>query len=337
MPAQIDVAAPTARIGISPIADLAFCLFVVEKRSAGRGKWTQPWLAAITAEAPDLLSRIEQFWHDEGYYEWIELSLIADAAGTLFDESEDIDWTALTAAAAGEVPIGELRTEGAGVRRVLERRLSQLRDDSKRRGEYFTLLRDFWRFLLPFYEHSGRPAALKLAAEMREHVASGRDLESMLPANHLAMLDKYVPMVEEAEREGRLVLVALGLSGVGSGLLDVPGAMWLSYSPEARRAPAHQPEVAPRIATQLKVLSDPPRVTILLQLVHGPRSITALARVEGLSQPTVSVHVKLLREAGLLETQGARGRKLYFAPPEKVRALLEGIRDEFQASADDSC
>ncbi len=337
----MDSAAPAAiRVTMSPVADLGFCLFVVEKRASDRPrgqKWTQSWVTALDADAPELAARIRAFWHEQGYDEWAELSLIGDAAGVLFDGHAAIDWQALERAAAHSVPTGTLATEQPDVREIMEERLRELQTDDARRAAYFALLKEFWAFLAPFYEREGRPAALQLEAEVREQLASGRDFLAVLPPNHLAQLDRFRPMVEEAEREGRLVIIALGLSGVGSGLLEVPGGMTASFSSETRTNPERRREVAKKIAAQLKVLSDPTRLGLLLMLVHGPRSITDLARSEGLSQPTVSVHVKMLREAGLLESEGRRGQRLYFAPAQRVRGLLEGVMDEVQANCDDRC
>ena len=337
----MESAAPAAvRVTISPVADLGFCLFVVEKRATDpprAQKWTQSWVTALETDAPELAASIRAFWNSPGYAEWAELSLIGDAAGVLFDDRATIDWPALERAAGRNVEVGALATEQPDVRKLMAERLRELREDAARRDGYFALLREFWAFLGPFWEREGRPAATRLGSEVREQLDSGRDVLAVLPPNHLAQLDRFRPMVEESVRDGRLVIIALGLSGVGSGLLEVPGGMTASFSSETRTNLERRREVAKRIAGQMKVLSDPTRLGLLLMLIHGPRSITDLARSEGLSQPTVSVHVKMLREAGLLESEGRRGQRLYFAPAERVRGLLEGVLDEVKAHSDEQC
>ena len=53
-----------------------------------------------------------------------------------------------------------------------------------------------------------------------------------------------------------------------------------------------------------KVLADPARLRILSHLAAegcGPISVNELTEISGLSQPTVSHHLKRLTEAGLLE------------------------------------
>ncbi|WP_290184822.1 ArsR/SmtB family transcription factor [Corynebacterium glaucum] len=63
-------------------------------------------------------------------------------------------------------------------------------------------------------------------------------------------------------------------------------------------------EEAERYADIFKVLADPARLQLLSRLAAEecePMSVTELAQGSGLSQPTVSHHLKRLTEAGLLE------------------------------------
>lgn len=62
-------------------------------------------------------------------------------------------------------------------------------------------------------------------------------------------------------------------------------------------------EEAEYYAQLFKVLSDPTRLRLLSQLAEdgcGPISVSELATQSGLSQPTVSHHLKKLTDAGLL-------------------------------------
>ena len=67
---------------------------------------------------------------------------------------------------------------------------------------------------------------------------------------------------------------------------------------------------AQHYAAMFKVLADPGRLKLLSQLAEdgcGPISVSELARRSGLSQPTVSHHLKKLTDAGLL-TKTRAGR-----------------------------
>ena len=85
-------------------------------------------------------------------------------------------------------------------------------------------------------------------------------------------------------------------------------------------------EDAETLARALKVLADPARLR-LLSLIHaqpeGEACVCHLTEPVGLSQPTVSHHLKVLVQAGLLERE-QRGSWAYFrVVPEPLAALRE--------------
>ena len=81
------------------------------------------------------------------------------------------------------------------------------------------------------------------------------------------------------------------------------------------------------------VLGDPVRRRILELLAGGERSsgaITEVIRSEfGISQPAVSQHLRVLREAGFATVRPEGARRLYAVDPEPLRdvdAWLENFR-----------
>lgn len=85
---------------------------------------------------------------------------------------------------------------------------------------------------------------------------------------------------------------------------------------------------ADRLAAALRVLADPARLRLLSIIgarVEGEACVCDLTAPLGLSQPTVSHHLKVLADAGLVERE-QRGRWAYFrvnpAPLELLRGAL---------------
>jgi ArsR family transcriptional regulator, arsenate/arsenite/antimonite-responsive transcriptional repressor len=86
-------------------------------------------------------------------------------------------------------------------------------------------------------------------------------------------------------------------------------------------APPLRPEVAQSLAARFKALSDPARVAIVNRLA-GADEVCACEFRLGLSQPTVSHHLKVLREAGLIEVARKRGTWVHYRlVPEAVEQL----------------
>ena len=76
-------------------------------------------------------------------------------------------------------------------------------------------------------------------------------------------------------------------------------------------------------------LADPTRRAILARLASGDADVTELMKPFGLSQPTISKHLKVLERAGLI-TQGRdaqrRPRKLVGVPLKEVAEWVEPYR-----------
>ena len=85
-------------------------------------------------------------------------------------------------------------------------------------------------------------------------------------------------------------------------------------------------EDAERLAETFRVLAVPARLRLLnLIAARSEACVCHLTEPLGLSQPTVSHHLKVLHEAGLLERE-RRGRWVYYrARPDRLRAVAAAI------------
>ncbi|ACZ32347.1 transcriptional regulator, ArsR family [Xylanimonas cellulosilytica DSM 15894] len=89
------------------------------------------------------------------------------------------------------------------------------------------------------------------------------------------------------------------------------------------------PERAATIARTFKALGDPTRIRLLSIIAAAPDGdacICDLTEPVGLSQPTVSHHMKLLAEAGLV-TREQRGKWAHFAIAPDARGTIDAALD----------
>ena len=92
--------------------------------------------------------------------------------------------------------------------------------------------------------------------------------------------------------------------------------------------PAMAPEAAAELAGVFKALADPTRVSIVNRLAAGEACcVCDLTEAFALSQPTISHHLLLLREAGLVEAERRGTWSYYRLLPEAV----ERLRSAFDA------
>jgi DNA-binding transcriptional ArsR family regulator len=91
----------------------------------------------------------------------------------------------------------------------------------------------------------------------------------------------------------------------------------------------------------LKALSDPTRRALLDRLRQGPCSVSELTAVVQISQPAVSQHLGVLKDAGLAGVQVDGTRRIYHLSADglvELRAYIDALWDEvlgaFQAAAE---
>ena len=91
------------------------------------------------------------------------------------------------------------------------------------------------------------------------------------------------------------------------------------------------------MAALFEVLAEPHRRSILDLLRESERSVTDLVHVLGVSQPAVSKHLRVLRDAGLVTARPDAQRRMYRLRPDPLRAIdewLEPYRRLWAASLD---
>ena len=90
--------------------------------------------------------------------------------------------------------------------------------------------------------------------------------------------------------------------------------------------PVLDPDEAGVLAERFKALADPARVTILNRLAGADEvCVCDFVAALDLAQPTVSHHLKVLRDAGLVESSRRGTWAFYRLVPDAVDALREAL------------
>lgn len=74
-----------------------------------------------------------------------------------------------------------------------------------------------------------------------------------------------------------------------------------------------------------QVLAEPSRRVLLEALLGGEAPVNTLVAFSGLSQPVVSKHLRILREAGLVRVRPEGQRRLYSLRAEPLQGLDEWL------------
>jgi DNA-binding transcriptional ArsR family regulator len=85
----------------------------------------------------------------------------------------------------------------------------------------------------------------------------------------------------------------------------------------------------------LAALADPTRRKVFERLRSGPKSVGKIAATLPVSRPAVSQHLKVLKEAGLVQEEADGARRIYHIDP-KGLGQLRGWLDQFWDTALDA-
>jgi DNA-binding transcriptional ArsR family regulator len=88
------------------------------------------------------------------------------------------------------------------------------------------------------------------------------------------------------------------------------------------------------VTVVFEVLAEPRRRQILALVHQRERTVSEIVTLVGLRQPSVSKHLKVLREAGLVAVRGDQQRRVYRSTPGPLRELDDWLAP-FRASWSD--
>lgn len=315
--------APPRRPPVSPSApsELFWTLFVLARR---RELPESPFLDALRAQHPELGERARSLWNDDTL-DFGEIFVLARRGDTLFDADLDRFFARFEEACREDSEPG-LSTEGPSERAAVTERLRILREDPAQRARVLGVLQEAWELVRGEWERVGRDAVTETAQSWAARLDEGADVQELLPEGHIALRDPFTERFDRALARGRVALSPIFFSGGRGHVIELAGLWHAGAALDRRDDLVRRRAQAEVVANRLKVLSDPTRVAILSQLALSPMSVTQLASHFGLSQPTVSAHVRLLRDADLLDARKDGGRTGYTTTRAHVERLLDDAK-----------
>lgn len=271
---------------------------------------------------PALSERVRGLWED-GLCFW-EMLVVAEEADVLHGALTPEELIARLDPACDTVALEQpLRSESPDEREVIRARLRRLKSDKRFRRRYLKVLADVWSFYEAEWLTRRRPVVTRVVDTCRARAARG---ESTPWHGLVKVHEKSNDILEDgwvrAEELGVATVAICGFGGVL--VLDLPGGELISMAVADLTIVDRDRSRA--LANQLRALADPTRLALVELLASAPRTIGELAVELAVSQPTVSNHVKLLRDAGIVRTGSTSGgRRCLEIDVERTGGLLVAV------------
>jgi DNA-binding transcriptional ArsR family regulator len=173
-----------------------------------------------------------------------------------------------------------------------------------------------WQQALPIIEEAGRHVVAQYER--------GRSLEQLIPAGCDILQERLPEILTNVEAGQPLVFVPCLFFGT-SMYMEVSGLVVIGTGVGQGDFVARARTES--VARRLKAVADPTRLALLHSLATAPSTVSELAILFRLAQPTVSMHVKVLRQSGLVHSERQGGRLRLSADAAAVEALLGELRE----------
>jgi DNA-binding transcriptional ArsR family regulator len=289
-----------------------------------------PQLAEIFTGREELANCVQRFWGDGSETTcFAEMQVLAHHGGAFRETDPERLWRAIESAVA-TVPLDlDLPSESPEERAAYLDRFRRLKESPELLATYLELLREvwapvneMWQQALPLLREAGRMVVAQF-----EH---DRALDPVV-AKGCDILRARVPSLMSDLGTGQAELLFVPCLFFGSSMyLEFNGLVVIGTGVGQGDAPARARTES--VARRLKAVADPTRLAILHSLATAPSSVGELAVLFRLAQPTVSMHVKMLRQNGLVQSERQHGRTRLSADPAAVEALLVELRQAVLAS-----
>ncbi len=337
-PAVVSFSAPhhdpgRTEVLASPVLELAYAFFFLAQHPDSESRRSElPWVDDIYRDAPELPSAISGFWPEPAKHAGLDLFWMSCELGYARDQDParflaDLPGLPERFLKRLEPPQPDADAHEREMLEHLERRLIALKD-GERLERYRALLAQLWAQLEPRWLAEGGLAVEAAREALLKRLEETGDVMAALPPHHFTQFEASAEEIRKARAAGALLVIPLSVAAGGGFNFDVQGFHYLGYGLQSESLFERLKAETEGSANRLKALADPTRLlllTLIARYEHLAITVSDLAKHLGVSQPTVSGHLKVLREAGLVTADKAGAKTFYRLEREPTKAMLNEL------------
>lgn len=324
----------------SPTLELAYAYYFLNRPDSKQRAGELSWLEALYAHHEKLAEEIKSFWEQEEVQDrdcGFDLFWMVADMGYARDPNPERflkDFPKLPRPFMEQVKAqwGKLKELSDKAKEEMEQKTYQAmlarlevleRPEAKKR--FARLLRQLWGVLEPFWEEEGQ-AETRRASEafLAKYRQTGNVLDA-LPSHHFTQFEASAQEIRASQEKGKLVVVPLFFSSGGGFNFDFADTHYIGYGIQSERHHEKLAVQAREVAAKVKAFADPTRLlllTLIARYEHFALTVGDLAVQLGVTQPTVSGHLKQLREAGLVDLDKHGNKSFYRVNAEALGEVI---------------
>lgn len=291
------------------------------------------WMEELIARRPNLGSPLFSFWDDD-YPVGIELPFVAAYYGYIrdtdaarfFDSLPELmlrNHHATLNRPKGTAAQSLLTQADIRMTEVIDARIARL-TEAEFANLYAELWMEIWAEMKPLWEKEGLPLCTREAERINKALLKGDNVLDIVPREHLGHLERYSSIVTTYSQQSFVLVTPMYFINVGGHTIYAEEMLCIGYGLQHENAIQALAQRSQNLAQQVKALADPTRLMILSLISEFKHDITVgdLAKRFSVSQPTISGHLKILREAELVQVTREGNRAYYTADVKRIADLM---------------
>jgi ArsR family transcriptional regulator, arsenate/arsenite/antimonite-responsive transcriptional repressor len=195
-------------------------------------------------------------------------------------------------------------------------------------AELRELVTRLWEALAPAWQREGRETVEAAVASFEATFERTQSVLESLPPHHFTRFEQAAHGIRDREQRGRIVVIPLYFASTGGFNFQVDDGYYVGFGLQSETVFERTAQQVTSLAQRVKALADPTRLLALALVGRFSTmrmTVGDLADQIGVSQPTLSGHLKLLREAGLVCVERHGNKSFYSLERSGVRQLLEEL------------
>lgn len=308
----------------SPVLQLLYAHYFLTRPAGGRAGIVPDWKVRLEEREPDLVRALQQqfrpgerryffmmlacelgYWNDPNPRRFLrDLPLLPAQLSRHLAQHPNRDWD-----------------------EELQRRTHQLAENPAAWSDLMNRLNDA---LTDEWQLTGRITVDEHRREFDSTYAATGDIIKSLPPYHFIRFEKTAASIRTVEGKQEIIVVPLYFAAAGGFSFSGGGRQFVGFGLRSGHVFDDIRNRVDREARKIKALSDPTRLLLLTLIArYSGFSLTVgdLAQYLGVSQPTVSGHLKVLRDSGLVEVERHGNRSLYRPDTAAIRELIMDLED----------
>jgi ArsR family transcriptional regulator, arsenate/arsenite/antimonite-responsive transcriptional repressor len=326
----------------SPTLELAYAFWRLGRSDSARSVGELPWLQRLHTEHPQVVQAMQSLQSADHAEAGFDLLWFVCEMG--FAVQESVKPFFADFAVSLEAFVKRVETQRQRMRDDPEacleeeikddkyasmlHRLETLRDEARREA-FLSVLRQLWAALEGMWVTEGLELVQRSVESFESKFAESGGVLEALPSHHFVQFEGSAREIRASLEKGRLVVVPLFFATGGGFNLDFQDTHFLGYGIHAEVEFERLQAQSSSAAGRMKALGDPTRLLLLSLLARYSNfvlTVSDLAAQLGVSQPTASAHLKLLKDNGLVTLERKGNKSFYRVDNSSLEGALEDLR-----------